>query len=72
MASAKKDTGSAKRFGPRYGRLARIKVARVEEQYKGKVKCPYCNKEGVKRKAAGIWFCKKCSSKFTGKAYAVN
>ncbi|MFP4111560.1 MAG: 50S ribosomal protein L37ae [Candidatus Woesearchaeota archaeon] len=61
--------GSVKRFGPRYGRTVRGKVAHVESKYKKKLTCPYCNKIGVKRVAAGIWECSKCSSKFTGKAY---
>ncbi|MEM2138924.1 MAG: 50S ribosomal protein L37ae, partial [Candidatus Woesearchaeota archaeon] len=34
-------------------------------------KCPYCKKQGVKRKASGIWECKKCNSVFTGKAYSL-
>ena len=61
-----------KRFGSRYGRKTRLKVRDIEKKYKHKkLKCPYCSKEGVKRKAVGIWECKKCSAKFTGKAYSI-
>jgi large subunit ribosomal protein L37Ae len=66
---AQANTGSAKRFGARYGRSNRLKVGLAEKQYKKKVTCPYCLKVGVARQAAGIFQCVKCNSKFTGKAY---
>jgi len=62
---------SIKRFGARYGRKTKHKFAKIEAVLKGKHKCPYCNYEKVKRISAGIWQCKKCNSKFTGKAYSV-
>jgi len=34
-------------------------------------KCPYCLAVQVKRIATGIWHCRKCNTKFTGKAYSV-
>lgn len=70
MAS-RKGFGSVKRFGPRYGRKIRAKIAEVEKIQKKKQKCPYCNSQGVKREAAGIFYCGKCNSKFTSKAYFV-
>ncbi|MBN1385540.1 50S ribosomal protein L37ae [Candidatus Woesearchaeota archaeon] len=70
MAS-KKGFGSVRRFGPRYGRKIRAKVADVEKVQKARQKCPYCNSLKVKREAAGIFFCSKCLSKFTSKAYFV-
>ena len=62
---------SIKRFGARYGRKTKHKFAKVEAVLRGKHKCPYCNYEKVKRIAAGIWQCKKCNAKFTGKAYSI-
>ncbi|PIZ51426.1 50S ribosomal protein L37ae [Candidatus Woesearchaeota archaeon CG_4_10_14_0_2_um_filter_33_13] len=59
------------RFGPRYGRKPKSKLKRVEVELKKKHKCPYCNKLGVKRLAAGIWNCPKCNAKFAGKAYTI-
>ncbi|MEK6841174.1 MAG: 50S ribosomal protein L37ae [Nanoarchaeota archaeon] len=68
---ATKKVGTTGRFGARYGRRLRQKVAEIEKKLKQWHKCPYCNKKRVRRLAAGIWFCKSCKSKFTGKAYEV-
>ncbi|MEM4397056.1 MAG: 50S ribosomal protein L37ae [Candidatus Woesearchaeota archaeon] len=62
---------SIKRFGPRYGRRNKLMFGQIEEKQRSLHKCPYCKKQSVKRKSAGIWFCKKCNSKFTGKAYSL-
>ncbi len=66
-----KGLGSIKRFGPRYGRTVKLKLAKVEKEQRKKHKCPYCNSMQVKRITAGIWSCKKCNAKFTGKAYTI-
>lgn len=62
---------SVKRFGARYGRRPKYKLAKIESILRSKQKCPYCCKEEVKRVAVGIWQCKKCNTKFTGKAYSI-
>src|SRR3989344_3403943 len=64
--------GSAKRFGARYGRKLKLKFSKIETEQRKLHKCPYCNKIAVKRIAVGIWNCKKCNAKFTGKAYSVS
>ena len=71
MAKIKKGLGSIKRFGARYGRTVKLKLAKIEKEQRKKHKCPYCNSMQVKRVAVGIWFCKKCKAKFTGKAYTL-
>ena len=63
--------GSIKRFGPRYGRNAKQKLAKIEAIQKGKHQCPYCHSLKAKRLSVGIWTCGKCKAKFTGKAYSV-
>jgi large subunit ribosomal protein L37Ae len=68
---AKKQYGTTKRLGSRYGRTVREKLGKVELKQKKLYKCPYCSYESAKRMAAGIWSCKKCSAKFTSKAYSV-
>ena len=61
--------GSTKRFGVRYGRRNRDKVAIIEQGHRGRHKCPFCNYEQLVRLSKGIWQCKKCNVKFAGKAY---
>ena len=63
--------GSVKRFGARYGRKPKIRFSKIETEQRKLHKCPYCSKIAVKRVAVGIWKCKKCDAKFTGKAYSV-
>jgi large subunit ribosomal protein L37Ae len=64
-------TMPTKRFGPRYGRKPKVKFSLIETQQRAKHKCPYCNKQAVKRVAMGIWSCSKCEVKFAGKAYTL-
>ena len=70
MAEVRK-TGSVKRFGPRYGRRVKHRLAKIETVQKGKHQCPYCHSWKVRRVSTGIWNCGKCNSKFTGKAYTI-
>ena len=63
---------SVKRFGARYGRKPKIKFSKIEIEQRKLHKCPYCHKIAVKREAVGIWNCRKCGAKFTGKAYSVS
>jgi|TARA_Y100000031_G_C8059087_1_gene309756 large subunit ribosomal protein L37Ae len=72
MAKKVDKLGSAKRFGARYGSKTKHKFAQVEKEQRRKHKCPYCNVIAVKRIAVGIWHCRKCDAKFTGKAYTVS
>lgn len=69
---ASKTTLTTKRFGTRYGRTVKQKVAKVEAVSKAKYKCPYCSAQKVKRKMAGIWECAKCGKVFTAKAYSAD
>ena len=64
--------GPAKRFGSRYGSKPKHMYAKIEKEQRKKHLCPYCNYLKVKRIAVGIWHCRKCNSKFTGKAYTIS
>jgi large subunit ribosomal protein L37Ae len=71
MVAEGKSYGSVKRFGVRYGAKLKQKIGKLEATRRAETKCPYCHYESVKRLALGIWFCGKCKSKFTGRAYYV-
>ena len=62
-------TGSAGRFGPRYGTKIRQRVKSIEEDMKGQHRCVNCGADKVKRVGAGIWECERCETKFAAKAY---
>ena len=62
-------TGSAGRFGPRYGRFIRKRVNEVEKVSRAQHVCPRCDTQAVSRKGTGIWECRKCGFKFAGGAY---
>lgn len=64
-------TGSAKKFGTRYGRTNREKYGRIDAMQKAKYPCPYCKYVKVNRLNTGIWQCDKCGAKFASKAYYV-
>ncbi len=63
--------GSVRRFGARYGRTTKHRFGEIEKEQRKLHKCPYCYQIKVRRVAAGIWYCKKCNAKFTGRAYSV-
>jgi large subunit ribosomal protein L37Ae len=69
--AVEKRYGTIKRFGARYGRTLKLRLAKVESVQRGKHKCPYCNSLKAKRLSTGIWHCRKCNAKFTGKAYSI-
>lgn len=62
---------SVKRFGTRYGRTTKLKFGQIESEQRKKHKCPACSHAAVKRVAVGIWECRKCDAKFSGKAYTI-
>jgi len=66
-----KHFNSVKRYGTRYGRRNREKVAFIEVTQKKSHKCPKCSFPKVKRLSYGIWQCGKCNAKFTSRAYTV-
>jgi len=72
MTEEKLGLGSTKRFGARYGRKLKVKFSKIETEQRKFHKCPYCSKMAVKRISMGIWNCRKCKAKFTGKAYSVS
>ncbi|MCD6145733.1 50S ribosomal protein L37ae [ANME-2 cluster archaeon] len=62
-------TRSAGRFGVRYGRNIRKRVADIEEKMHQKHKCIQCGFPSVRRIGTGIWKCTKCGYTFAGGTY---
>jgi large subunit ribosomal protein L37Ae len=58
-------TGSAGRFGARYGRVARRRVAEIEEDTQN----ASVDGDSVKRLGTGIWLNEETGETFTGGAY---
>lgn len=63
------EVGSAGRFGARYGRVARRRVAEIESDTNADHDCPDCDEEQVARTDTGIWECGNCGYAFAGGAY---
>lgn len=61
----KQRTGSAGRFGARYGRIARRRVAEIE----GDMRNAQLDGDKVKRIGTGIWVNEETGETFTGGAY---
>jgi len=63
-----KKVKAAGRFGVRYGRRVRTKIAEIESKQRKKQDCLFCN--GVaKRLSKGIWKCNKCDKKFAAHTF---
>ncbi len=70
MAEKKaRKTGSAGRFGARYGRVARKRVSEIESDMRSNHTCPDCGSDTISRKGTGIWACSSCGYKFAGGTY---
>ena len=69
--AVKKGLGPVKRYGVRYGRTVKHKLAKIEMEQKKNHTCPYCSRDRVSRVSYGIWNCKKCNSTFTARAYTI-
>ena len=67
-----KKTKTLKGVGSRYGRTVRQRMESIRRLQKAKYKCPYCSAQKVAQESIGIWECKKCGAKFTGKAYTIS
>ena len=69
MSEKDRRTGSAGRFGARYGRVARRRVAEIESDMRDEHACPECGEKRVDRQETGVWTCGSCGYTFTGGTY---
>jgi len=65
MAEQQGTTGSAGRFGARYGRVARRRVSDIENDMENAT----VDGDSVKRVGTGIWVNEETGEKFAGGAY---
>ena len=66
MAKRTQKAGATARFGPRYGVSVRRRAGSAMAKKSRWYTCPKCHYVKVRRKAAGIWDCKKCDYTFSG------
>ncbi|WP_435360617.1 50S ribosomal protein L37ae [Haloarchaeobius sp. DFWS5] len=62
MAKKQGKTGSAGRFGARYGRVSRRRVAEIEDEMRNSK----VDGDNVKRIGTGMWVNEETGEKFTG------
>ncbi|MBK70012.1 MAG: 50S ribosomal protein L37ae [Euryarchaeota archaeon] len=66
MAKRTQKAGLTARFGSRYGVSVRRRAGSALRKKSREYTCPSCQYPKVRRKAAGIWECRKCGHTFTG------
>jgi|TARA_B100000287_G_scaffold79778_1_gene72102 large subunit ribosomal protein L37Ae len=66
MAKRTQKAGATARFGSRYGVSVRRRAGKALAKKSRQYTCPSCHYQKVKRRAAGIWECKKCGHTFSG------
>ena len=66
MAKRTQKAGATARFGARYGVSVRRRAGSALSKKSRKYTCPSCHYAKGRRKAAGIWECRKCGHTFSG------
>jgi large subunit ribosomal protein L37Ae len=72
MGKRTRKVGICGKYGTRYGASLRKTVKKMEITQHAKYTCPFCAKDAVKRKAVGIWECKRCRKRIAGGAWVLN
>ena len=71
MAKRTKKVGPAGRLGARYGVRIRKRIGDIERVSKIWHECPKCKAASVKRKANGIWECRRCGAEMASSSYVL-
>ena len=69
MAKHTKKVGIVGKYGTRYGASLRKVVKKAEVAQHSTYTCAFCGKNGITRKATGIWYCRGCHKTIAGGAY---
>ena len=72
MAKRTKKVGIVGKYGTRYGASLRKVAKKFEILQHAKYNCPFCGKDAMKRKAAGIWACRACKKITAGGCWQLN
>jgi large subunit ribosomal protein L37Ae len=72
MAKRTKKVGIVGKYGTRYGASLRKVIKKIEVSQHASYTCRFCGKDAVKRKAVGIWECRRCKKVVAGGAWQVN
>lgn len=70
MAKGTEKAGTAGRYGARYGVVVRKLTKDIEKIERSSFECPTCHHAAVRRKASGIWECRRCDAKFAAGSYS--
>merc|ERR1711935_1188285 len=69
MAKRTKKVGICGKYAGRYGSAQRKAIHKIEVSQHARYTSPFCGKDSIKRKAAGIWYCKSTKKTIAGGAY---
>lgn len=72
MAKRTKKVGIVGKYGTRYGASVRKVIKKIEISQHSRYTCRFCGKDSVRRKAVGIWECKRCKKVVAGGAWQLN
>ncbi|KAA6379614.1 MAG: hypothetical protein EZS28_024859 [Streblomastix strix] len=72
MAKRTKKVGIVGKYGTRYGASLRKIIKKIEVNQHRRYQCRFCGKDAVKRRAVGIWECKRCKKVTAGGAWQMN
>merc|ERR1712166_631780 len=72
MAKRTKKVGIVGKYGTRYGATLRKIIKKFEVSQHARYVSPFCEKNSVKRTAAGICLCKRTNKKIAGGAYQLS
>ena len=72
MSKRTNKVGLTGKYGSRYGSSIRKQIKKIEILQHAKYSCNFCGKDSIKRKAIGIWECKKCNKTIAGGAWSLH
>lgn len=69
MSKRTKKVGNTGWMGPRYGIRIRRRVLEIDRARGPDAACPRCSTVTVERVASGVFYCRRCETKYASGAY---